>query len=139
MSTSKCSPTTPIEHAQLVWALPCSLATTWGIICYFLFLWLLRCFSSPGWLCSVSLQRVIPLQGIRLSHSEIFGLNGCMHLPEAYRSLPRPSSPLSAKASAIRPYFALKILKSANNDLYKKNQCSFLIMVITLLLVFCFL
>ena len=44
-----------------------------------------------------------------------------MHLPKAYRSLPRPSSPLSAKASAIRPYFALKILKSANTILYKKK------------------
>ena len=34
----------------MVWALPCSLATTWGIISYFLFLRVLRCFSSPGWL-----------------------------------------------------------------------------------------
>ena len=32
-----------------VWALPRSLATTWGIIVYFLFLRVLRCFSSPGW------------------------------------------------------------------------------------------
>jgi hypothetical protein len=30
----------------------------------------------------------------------------CWQLPEAYRSLPRPSSPLSAKASAKRPYCA---------------------------------
>ena len=28
----------------------------------------------------------------------------CVPLPEAYRSLPRPSSPTSAKASAMRPY-----------------------------------
>ena len=27
-----------------------------------------------------------------------------MRLPEAYRSLPRPSSPTAAKASATRPY-----------------------------------
>ena len=47
---SKCSPTTPREHAPLVWALPRSLANTWGLICYFLFLRVLRCFSSPGWL-----------------------------------------------------------------------------------------
>ena len=33
---------------QTVWALPRSLATTGGIIVYFLFLWVLRCFSSPG-------------------------------------------------------------------------------------------
>ena len=28
---------------------------------------------------------------------------GCLHLPEAYRSLPRPSSPSCAKASTVRP------------------------------------
>ena len=32
-----------------VWALPRSLATTNGIIGYFLFLGVLRCFSSPGY------------------------------------------------------------------------------------------
>ena len=30
-------------------------------------------------------------------------IRGCLHLPEAYRSLPRPSSPSGAKASPIRP------------------------------------
>src|ERR1700709_870471 len=35
MSTSKCSPTTPQQHATAVWALPFSLATTWGIIIIF--------------------------------------------------------------------------------------------------------
>ena len=97
---SKCSPTTPKLHATLVWALPCSLATTWGIICYFLFLLLLRCFSSEGWLLLLgdtsSTYQVVPFGNLRF--------DGCMHLPEAYRSLPRPSSPLSAKASTIRPY-----------------------------------
>ena len=29
--------------------------------------------------------------------------NGCLHLTEAYRSLPRPSSPINAKASTVRP------------------------------------
>ena len=33
---------------QTVWAGPRSLATTWGIIVYFLFLEVLRCFSSLG-------------------------------------------------------------------------------------------
>ena len=32
-----------------VWALPLSLAATYGIIGYFLFLALLRCFSSGGY------------------------------------------------------------------------------------------
>jgi hypothetical protein len=36
-------------------------------------------------------------------HSEISGYNACVRLPEAYRSLPRPSSPDSAKASTVRP------------------------------------
>jgi hypothetical protein len=29
-------------------------------------------------------------------------IKGCLHLPEAYRSLPRPSSPAGAKASTVR-------------------------------------
>ena len=36
-------------------------------------------------------------------HSEILGSKPCWRLPEAYRSLKRPSSVLSAKASTIRP------------------------------------
>ena len=31
-------------------------------------------------------------------------INACLPLPEAYRSLPRPSSPPDAKASIVRPY-----------------------------------
>ena len=52
-----------------VWAIPRSLATTWGITICFLFLRVLRCFSSPGWLLSK-----IVLQTIGLPHSEIRGL-----------------------------------------------------------------
>ena len=48
MSDSKCSPTTPILHAGLVWAIPFSLATTWGITIVF--------FSSAY--LDVSVQRV---------------------------------------------------------------------------------
>ena len=32
-----------------VWALPRSLATTYGIVVYFIFLEVLRCFSSPAY------------------------------------------------------------------------------------------
>ena len=32
------------------------------------------------------------------------GINDRSHLPRAFRSVPRPSSPLSAKASTERPY-----------------------------------
>ena len=76
-------------HVTMVWALPFSLATTQGIIIIFF---------SCGYLdVSVlrvgSLYRVMHLQCNRLSHSEIFGYNARVQLPEAYRSLPRPSSP----------------------------------------------
>ncbi len=33
---------------RLVWAVPVSLAATQGINCYSIFLWLLKCFTSPG-------------------------------------------------------------------------------------------
>ena len=39
---------TPKVLLLLVWALPISLATTFGIDIFFLFLWVMRCFSSPG-------------------------------------------------------------------------------------------
>ncbi len=96
---SKCSPTTPVQHATPVWAVPFSLATTQGITFVF--------FSSPY--LDVSVQEVdfpcgmIYLQYTGLSHSEICGSNACVQLPAAYRSLPRPSSSLRAKASTIRP------------------------------------
>ena len=74
-----------------VWALPRSLATTGGIIIYFLFLDVLRCFSSlrsPLYQCtdnSPSDYWVVPFGNPRI--------NGHLHLPQAYRSLSRPSSP----------------------------------------------
>ena len=76
---------------QQVWALPRSLATTGGIILYFLFLEVLRCFSSlrsPHRRCSddrSSACRVVPFGNLRIK--------GHLHLPGAYRSLSRPSSP----------------------------------------------
>ena len=61
------------NHAstRLVWALPRSLATTWGIIFYFLFLWVLRCFSSPRLLSCLAWMTILQIVG--LSHSEILG------------------------------------------------------------------
>ena len=85
----------------MVWAIPVSLATTQGItIVFFSSAYLdvsVRQVGSPPY------GGVIHLQCIRLSHSEIFGYNACVQLPEAYRSLPRPSSPLRPKASTMRP------------------------------------
>ena len=55
-----------------VWALPRSLATTGGIIVYFLFLRVLRCFSSPR-LPLYTVVQITGLQPAGLSHSEIHG------------------------------------------------------------------
>ena len=46
-----------------VWALPISLATTLGIVCYFLFHGVLRCFSSPS-----SLSHTLYIQVAVLRH-----------------------------------------------------------------------
>ena len=101
------------QHARmLVWALPVSLAATSRITCCFLFLRLLRCFSSPGSLPYVmdwrmddwsSSSRVSPFRYLRL--------NGYLLLPAAFRSLSRLSSALSAKASTLRS-FLLDLLTS---------------------------
>ena len=48
MLVSKCGPITPMPHATQVWAVPFSLATTWGITFVF--------FSS--WYLDVSVPRV---------------------------------------------------------------------------------
>ena len=51
----------------------------------FLFLQLLRCFTSLGKHPSIAL-RIIAVYAIELPHSEILGLTVAEHLPEAYRS-----------------------------------------------------
>ena len=75
-----------------------------GNRCFFLFLRVLRCFSSPGSLHTPmdsvhddrsSSCRVPPFRHPRL--------NGHLLLPAAFRSLSRLSSALSAKASALCP------------------------------------
>lgn len=77
-----------------------------GNRCFFLFLRVLRCFSSPGsprmamnspYADRGSLCRVSPFGYLRII--------GYVLLPEAFRSLSRPSSALSAKASTLRPFY----------------------------------
>ena len=85
-----------------VWAIPRSLATTGGIIVYFLFLRVLRCFSSPRWPHYQNI--VIVTKGDWVVPFGDRGIKGRLHLPRDYRSLPRPSSPPGAKASAMRPF-----------------------------------
>ena len=69
----------------------------------FLFLRILRCFTSPR----VALSRlcihleVTPNYRCRVSPFGHLRIKACMPLPEAYRSLLRPSSPDDAKASII--------------------------------------
>ena len=74
-----------------------------GNRCFFLFLRLLRCFSSPGSLPYVMDWRMDD-RGLlcRVSPFGYLRINGYLLLPEAFRSLSRPSSALSAKASTLR-------------------------------------
>ncbi len=80
------------------WPGPCSLATTNGVSVDVL---------SSGYL-DVSVRRVcfatlcIQIAIPHMRWVSPFGnlrIKGCSHLPVTYRSVPRPSSPLSAKAS----------------------------------------
>ncbi len=42
-------------------------------------------------------------RGSGFPHSDIPGYSACTQLPEAYRSVPRPSSAFDAKAFTVRP------------------------------------
>jgi hypothetical protein len=70
---------------------------------FFPFLWVLRCFSSPACHCLpyVFRQEHARITTRRFPHSEIPGSVIGQHLPRAYRSRPRPSSALGAKASTV--------------------------------------
>ena len=69
----------------------------------FLFLRLLRCFSSPGSLCT-PMDSVHSDQGLlgRVSPFRYLRIDVYLPLPAAFRSLSRLSSALSAKASTLR-------------------------------------
>ena len=72
---------------------------------FFPFLWVLRCFSSPacllaGYVFTCGYARITTRE---FPHSEILGSMTGQRLPQAYRSRPRPSSALSAKASTVCP------------------------------------
>ena len=93
----------PLDARTQVWALPVSLAATPGIDVSF---------SSSGYL-DVSVHRVpfvtlcihvtmTALNDRRVSPFRYLRINGYLLLPEAFRSLSRLSSALSAKASTLR-------------------------------------
>ena len=83
-----------------------------GNRCFFLFLRLLRCFSSPGSLPYVMDWRMDTWSLSRwVSPFGYLRINGYLLLPAAFRSLSRPSSALSAKASTLRSFlFDLPVL-----------------------------
>ena len=101
---SRCSPATPAGKPA---GLDCSAFARHYLRnhCCFIFLRLLRCFTSPGF----ALMRYFihtPMTGHYSRRVFPFGhlrIKACLQLPEAYRSLPRPSSPINAKASTVRP------------------------------------
>ena len=96
---------TPKALLLSVWPLPRSLATTYGIsfdvssspyldvsvqAVPFQYLWI------QYWIMEYELHWVAPFRYLRI--------NGCLLLPEAFRSLPRLSSAPSAKAFTLRPF-----------------------------------
>ena len=70
----------------------------------FLFLGLLRCFTSPRVAVEPYEFRLhYPLNGW-VSPFGILRVKACLQLAVAYRSLPRPSSPVDTKAFTACPY-----------------------------------
>ena len=77
-----------------------------GNRCFFLFLRLLRCFSSAGIpsLCYFIHITMTEYCSAVFPHSEICGSIGYLLLTAAYRSLSRPSSAPDAKAFTLHSY-----------------------------------
>jgi hypothetical protein len=104
-------PTTPHRHRPAGRSFRCGLGSSRfarhysGNRGFFLFLGLLRCFSSPAYLlCTYGFSAGYPrITTGGFPHSEIPGSKLVKQLPGAYRSLPRPSSAPGAKASTVCP------------------------------------
>ena len=79
-----------------------------GNLGWFLFLQLLRCFSSPRSPC-IPMYSVCNTPKGGFPHSEICGSKCVCSLPAAYRKLLRPSSPVIAKASTMCTYSLVPI------------------------------
>jgi hypothetical protein len=108
-SDTMSGPATPLLQRLQTWhnnGLGCSLFARryWGNRFCFLFLRVLRWFTSPGWPChpmnSDGMIQVVPGWVAPFGNPRV---KACLRLTEAYRSLPRPSSPFCAKASTVRP------------------------------------
>jgi hypothetical protein len=90
-------------ETRTVWAVPRSLATTRGIVS---FPGGTKMFQFPPFpprsLC-VQPRGAPPFPTARVSPFGHPRIKACTRLPEAFRSVPRPSSALDAKASTVRP------------------------------------
>jgi hypothetical protein len=95
------------EASFQVWANPLSLAATYGVSVDFLSYRYLDVsvpcvrFNRPMHSADDDSRRLPAAVGF--PHWEIPGLTVARHLPRAYRSQPRPSSPLGTKTSPIHP------------------------------------
>ena len=96
-----------------------------GNRCFFLFLRVLRCFSSPG-SPHAPMDSVHDDGGLlrRVSPFRDRWLTGYLLLPSAYRSLSRLSSALSAKASALRPSSLDLCMSTSDNSSEMAASCS---------------
>ena len=97
----------PHPASRVVWALPRSLAATYGIIIYFLILRVLRCFTSPGLALKPYVFRLqcLNITRDRLPHSEISGSKCVCHSPKliaAYHVLHRLLVPRHPSCALLR-------------------------------------
>ena len=90
----------------------------------FLFLRVLRCFTSPrSHHTTYQFSRGRhPMTSARLPHSETPGSKSGCRLPEEYRRLPRPSSAPDAKASTVRPKKLEHTRQYEETAKHKKNH-----------------
>jgi hypothetical protein len=104
-----------------VWALPHSLATTNGIVVYFLFLALLRCFSSGGYLLPI-LYIQISVTGHDSSRVSPFGNLRF----KAYLAAPRSLSQLIASFIGIvrQGILCARLINFLRNDVRPKPYIS---------------
>ena len=82
---------------RAVWAGPLSLAATRGVACLF---------SPPAATKMFQFTAFAPLSRCPLGRVPPFGhprVTGCLRLAVEFRCLSRPSSPLGARASSVRP------------------------------------
>ena len=100
-------------------------------LCWFLFLWVLRCFSSPR----LPPYRIIPLHGIGLPHSEICGsIHMCWspQLIAAYHVLHRLWEPRHPPCTLS--YFLLPILLLLRMECFLSTVLLFSVLPFDLLL-----